>query len=158
MSGKYDVESFINDIVSVVKAGLPAKITAINAEKSDANSIDDIPSAQYYDNMGEQVINHNVFIYYTILPTEPKASTGSATATEITLAFSVVFNNLNNSGTIQKVLRYTRCLKEVVQDAFDNNASHSNLKVTEFTPTDIELNQGSDFKIGGIQITSTIVG
>ena len=151
MSTKYDVESFVNDILSLIQAGLPGKITAINAEKADTNSIDNIPVGAYYDNMGNQVVNSTIvgIISNTV---------GSSTSSEVTLAFSVIFNNLNQQGTIQKVLRYTRCLKEVVMDSFDNNSHHSNLKITEFTPLDIEMNKGSDFKIGGIQITATISG
>ena len=49
-------------------------------------------------------------------------------------------------------------MKEVVQDNFKTIPSVSALSVTEFTPTDFELNKGSDFKVGGVHITATIFG
>jgi len=50
MSAKYDIESFVNDIVSVLKADLPAKISAINTEKGDFN-ITSISNDDYFDDI-----------------------------------------------------------------------------------------------------------
>lgn len=157
MSGKYDIESFINEMVSIVQAGLPAKITSINTEKSDSNSITQIDNANYYQDISDQIINVNPFIYYTMVDIQ-STSNGAVTMLNITLAMSVVFDNTNSTGTMQKVLRYSRALREVIQEAFKQQASNSRLEISEFVPTDMEINSGSDFKIGGIHINSSIVG
>ena len=55
-------------------------------------------------------------------------------------------------------MRYSRCLREVIQENYKMSASASRLEVTEFVPVDVQFNEGSDFKMGGIHITANIIG
>lgn len=156
MSNKYDIESFVNSIITIIKANLSTKITAINAEKNDDYSITSIDNANYYDEINNQVLNVTPLIYYTIVDITPN-SNGASTALTVTLSISVMFDNRNSGGTINKVLRYSRCLREVLQDNFKQSARFSPLKIEEFVPVDVTTNDGSDFKMSGVHVTSTIV-
>lgn len=156
MSAKYDIETFINEVISVIQAGLPTKISDINTEKGDSLLVT-IPNGDYFNNIMQQVLNINQFIYYPIVDIVTDAN-GPNTAITVTLQVSVIFDNTNGSATIEKVLRYSRALREVVQENFKPSGSASRLKITEFAPQEIQLNEGSDFKMGGIHITATIVG
>lgn len=150
------METFVDDIIALLQANLPTKITDINTEKGNFPIVN-IENANYYDNIGHQVLNINQFIYYTIVDIVTNTN-GHQTSLEVTLAVSVVFDNTNGDGTIQKVLRYSRALREVLQDNFKDSSSTSRFRITEFVPIDIQLNEGSDFKMGGIHVTSTITG
>jgi len=135
---------------------LPAKITAINSEKADSITLESVPNTSYFNSSGEQILNADPFIYYGITDLATN-SNGGATALEVTLNFEVVFNNTNSGNTLEKVLRYSRCLREVIQEKF-KSGKHSGLKVSELVPANAPLNEGADFKVGGIKIVSTIIG
>lgn len=156
MSAKYDIETFVNEVIGMVQDNLPAKIAEINLEKGDS-ALEVIPNGDYFDSIMQQVLNVNEFIYYPIVSIETVAN-GATTSLTVTLQISAIFNNRNCDNTMQKVLRYSRALREVVQGDFKLSGSASRLKVTEFAPQDIILNDGSDFKMGGINLTSTITG
>jgi len=165
MSCNYDIEVFRNSIIQLIQTELNIKITEINAEKNDDFNITDILPQNYYNDITDQVLNVSPFIYYGFVSLD-SSTTGTKTQTTITMFISVVFDNSNTyyandygtygSGTETKVLRYTRALKEVIQDNYKKFAWASPLSVTEFTPQDFELNKGSDFKVGGIHVTGTI--
>jgi hypothetical protein len=155
MLSKYDIESFITDIITLVQDNLASKINSINTEKNDGYSISTIDTTSYFDDITDQVLNVNPFIYYT--PVEITTEmVGPKINTKITLAISVVFDNNNQDGTIKKVLRYTRCLREIIQENYKKFGYMSRLNVVEFAPTNIQLNEGSFFKMGGIQVVGHI--
>lgn len=157
MSNKYDIEMFIDEMIALVKADLPAKISEINIEKNDDITLPTVGNSDYYDDISEQVFYKNQFIYYSLVDVATE-SAGHNVSLDVTLAISVLFSNINSSGTIKKVMRYTRCLREIFQESFKKTGKASQIKVTEFIPVDIQTNQGSDFKMGGIQIQASIVG
>ncbi len=157
MSSKYDIESYLNEVVGIIQENLPAKIIAINTEKSDSITLATIANEDYYVDASEQIWNKNQFIYYGIIDLSTTTN-GAKTAIEITLNFEVVFNNTNQSNTLERVLRYSRCLREVIQDNFKGKNKSTGFSVSELVPANAPLNEGSDFKIGGIEIISTIIG
>ena len=53
-----------------------------------------------------------------------------------------------------KVLRYIRILKEIIEENF-SNPNTTNLSVTEFLPANFDFD-GSNFKVGGINVTVTM--
>jgi hypothetical protein len=156
VSNKYDIESYLADILAKMQSKLPAKITEINAEKADSIQLLPVANESYFNNANDQVFNVDPFIYYGIVDLTANAS-GNKTALQISVNFEVVFNNSNCEGTLTKVLRYSRCLREVVQESF-KSGRHTNLKVTELLPANASLNEGADFKVGGITVVSTIIG
>jgi hypothetical protein len=165
MSCNYDIEVFRNSVIKLIQNELNIEITKINLEKDDDFSILDIAPENYYNDISDQVLNVSPFIYYGFVSLD-SSTTGTKTQTTITMFISVVFDNSNTyyandygtygSETETKVLRYTRALKEVIQNNYKKFAWASPLSVTEFTPQDFELNKGSDFKVGGIHVTGTI--
>lgn len=154
---KYDIETFRDEIITLIQDNLSAKITAINTEKNDSLSIDSIAAENYYNDVTDQVVNISPFIHYGFASLESE-TVGAQTRTTITMFVAVVFDNTNQTGIESKVLRYTRCLKEIIQENSKKIASASPLSVTQFLPVNFELNKGSDFKVGGIHITTSIVG
>ncbi len=154
---KFDIESFRNGLLAIVQDNLPAKVAAINTEKDDTNSISVVDNAYYYNDITDQVVNKTPFIYYGLIDVGTR-TVGSQTAMEVTAFFSIVFDNRNQGNTESKTLRYTRCLREVIQENFKKMPAASNLKIEQFLPANFSLNKGADFKIGGIHITATITG
>lgn len=154
---KFDIETFRDKIIELIQANLGTKVTSINAEKDDTLSIDNVAAENYYNDVTDQVVNISPFIHYGFDRLESE-TVGAQTRTTITMFIAVVFDNTNQLGTETKVLRYTRCLKEIIQENSKKFPAASPLSVVEFLPVNFELNKGSDFKVGGIHITATIVG
>ena len=156
MSGKYDIETFLATLIATVKSNLSAKIDEINSEKDDGICLKTIDDEDYYSQTNDQIWNKNQFIYYTIADLETNTNGGS-TAITISVNIEIVFDNTNKTDTLEKVLRYSRCLREVVQSNF-KEGKHANLKISELLPGNLVSNDGADFKIGGVVVQSTIVG
>lgn len=154
MSAKYDIESFVNDMVAILQSKLPAKISAINAEKNDTIELANIDN--YYDDVTEQVFNINQFLHYNIANIDSK-SIGCQTSTTITMFFEIVFITGNSGNTLQKALRYTRAIREVFQEN-SKNGKYGTLKIADLIPDKAVLNNGSDFKVAGVLLESTISG
>jgi len=160
MSNKYDVETFRNEIIAFMQDGLTKKITDITAEKADNIIITSIPTKRWYNNLMEQRINGFPIIWFGINDIEPKQSAGNVTLLEITIFICIVFDNTNQTETETKGLRYTRALREVIQDNYAFTSSSTRLQVIEFLPHDVKLplNDGADFKVAGILVRGTIAG
>ncbi len=143
-------------MTTLLQSNLPAKIADINAEKADTTVLDAIPNDKYVSDINDKVLNSKAFLYHTIINIETNP-TGAKTAITISMNFEVVFENSNKTDTLKKALRYSRCLREIIQENF-KSGKYSNLKVSELIPGNAQLNAGSDFKVGGINIQSTIGG
>jgi len=154
MSAKYDIESFVNDMVAILQSKLPAKITAINAEKNDSIVLANIDN--YYDDATEQVFNVNQFLHYNITNISAK-SIGFQTATTVTMFFEIAFIIGNSGNTLQKALRYTRAVREVFQENC-KRGKYGTLEIADLIPGKAVLNNGSDFKVAGVLVESTITG
>ncbi len=157
MSEKYDIESFINQVITTIKDNLSAKVNEINSEKFDTIRIENIPGEAFFDDVNQQVFNKDSFIYYTIVNIDTE-TVGGTTKMEVTLAVSVILSDTGETGMLSKMLRYSRCLREIIQSNFKKSASTSPLRISEFVPADVELSQGGGFKISGIQIKTFITG
>lgn len=157
MSGKYDIETFIGDIVALVQANLANKIAAINTEKNDDYELVAVDNADYYNDLSSQILNASPFMYYTPMNIET-SSNGAHTSIEVTLLLVVAFNNVNAGGTINKVLRYSRALREIVQENYKQSASASRLLIEELVPSNVSIIEGEVHKMGGIELKATLVG
>lgn len=155
MSNKYDVESHFKALLAIVKDNLNAKINEINVEKDDNFNLATFIDEQYYTSTADSVYNYDEFIYCDLVDLQTE-SVGASTSIKVGMVFEVVFSNFNQIGTLEKILRYSRCLREVIQEHWKRSSNCSGLKIEEILPTNIQLNQGSDFKVGGVSVTSTI--
>jgi hypothetical protein len=149
---KYDVESFRDDIINLIKDNLDSKINEINLEKSDSNNISLVAAENYYNDINDQVLNANPFVHYGVLTAEPIGSVGIKTSLEVTIFVYVFIDMLNAVGAETKVLRYIRALSEVIQCDFKK--FRASLSIVQRLPAIVQHN-GSDFKVGGINITGT---
>jgi len=157
-SKRYDAETFLDDVIGLVRDNLSAKVVAINAEKADKFQIKDIPAKQYHPDIMDGVINQFPFVYYGVIEIEVGESVGSHTQLDVTVIVAVVFDNKGHKGNNNQALRYTRILREIIQEDFLKFPSAGKMQVVEFAPADFSSNQGADFKIGGIHVKASIAG
>lgn len=153
----YDAECFRDTLISLLQAKLPGKITSINTEKDDDNDLPDIGNDRYFWYTDAQENGYKAFIVYEY-ENAPGDNISARMATEITMNFFVVFvYNQNGKSFEDRLLRFSRIMKEIFNEGFDGNASHSHLEVSQLYPTEV-YNQKQDvwWKMAGVQVKGHI--
>lgn len=154
---RFDEEVLLNNLETVLKANLNTKITAINSEKSDSITLTAIDNNAYQLDTDDKISNYNPYIIYMISEQTTEAR-GSATAENIVINIAlIVTDNGNDLNIVKKMLRYRRCLKEVIEDNY-RKISYCDSVIIESLPI-LSFQKSSNShvsKICGINIITTI--
>lgn len=157
---KYDVEKLEADLLALVKAKLPAKITEINTDKADSITLLVPTDAQYFNTTDDEASASNqiLTVLYGLTGGSP-ISIQSATAEENQYIFLIYFNNLNLAAGIvrRSLLRYTRAFKEVFEENFDRLSFVSNMNIITIAPQLWRENEKSPvYKVAGVYIETSL--
>lgn len=155
---KFDIESFQDSVLQIIKDNINAKIAEINTEKADSITLETIDTTNAFANdLNEVVVNFDPFVYHGISAINPTAI-GGATSNNITLFFEVIFAyNADGNSQIRKVLRYSRILQEIVEEKQRKILGVSNLEIQQLVPLDVRLSESDQqYKIGGIHLSGTL--
>ena len=163
MAAKYDAERLLDDLLTIIKSNLNAKITAIQTEKDILLGVNnfDVPSvedAAYFDSLDDKVANFNPYVYYGI-GDNAVIENESAEADEITAFFTVVLADNGKPDIYKIMLRYIRALREIISENFGKIPEASNLQVITITPSNVIDQDGTEqtfHKIAGISLQTTI--
>jgi hypothetical protein len=164
LSRKIDIESALAEILAMIKAKLNTQIAAIEAEKvldsagipGGLAAIDD--AAYYEQTWSNNILNHPVAIFYGIENVNAK-SLGPETAEEVTYFVEVV---VSDSGMDvygpKRILRYSRAIKEVIQNNFDKLIFGGIMKVETVRPVSFKLEEDAsdEIRVGGVSLTLAI--
>jgi len=153
---KYDIELFLSDIEAIIKSKLNDKITAVNLEKGDSliSSIND--KAWYFSQLPSNW-SYKQFIVWGLQNIELNAQQNDAHIQTVSVFFEVVIpdgNEAKAEAQIYKLLRYTRCLQEVVTENFDSIRHYGKLQVESLPPTLISVGDKS-LKSSGVNISAS---
>jgi hypothetical protein len=155
---KYDIESLLKDIEAVLSVNLNAKLTQIDTEKADGITLKPIDSRAYFlQELNSRVANYNPFILYGITNIEPRPQVGG-TAAIFTVNVALVFaDHGNDQHIVKKMLRYSRALKECIEEHFYLIKNSINLEVQSLVPGDFQrLNTSENYRVVGVDITATL--
>jgi len=156
---KYDTESFLKQLITLLKANLNTQISAINTEKADfsIDTIDD--DAWYFQNLNDNVFNNTVFVAYGI---EANAKVSEPQQDNYVKEISVFIEvsmsddgDTTNENVMWRLLRYTRALEEVVFKNYQKIDSRAKLRVKNLEPTSFSL-EGRLFRSAGINVTAAL--
>lgn len=156
--GKNDIEKVEQVILGIVQSNLAAKVAEINTDKDDGLSLTDIDSSKYYTDFYQEELTGSKFIFFGIEQPETQ-SIGSDSAETWTIFYKVFIEQENNLSTIRSsVLRYTRALKEIINENSSLIARHcSKGEISNLTPENVEdINNNTPFKMGGIEFKITL--
>jgi hypothetical protein len=121
MAKPFDDEYHGTRIIEAIKAGLNAKIAAINAEKNDSITLRTVESgAYYYDTWGAAVPNYDPCVIFAV-NVQPTGTVGDHTSQRIEILVQLVHSSTIASDPLDlfKVnARYRRALKEVAEETF----------------------------------------
>lgn len=159
-----DAEDLLDDIEETLKAQLPAKIAAIEAEKvakgkGITGGLATVESTSYYrQTWNNAILNVSPAIFYGI---EDTGSEGLGPVTKQQFKFFVevvVTDGGNDSFGVSRILRYSRAIKEVMEANFDRISNGNRWKVETVRPVAFKMNQDSseETKVGGVSIITAI--
>lgn len=157
---KYDLETVLSDISSVVTSNIAAKISAINSEKNDSITLKDLDSnAVAIQSMDGKVLNYNPFLYVGIVNLDGEASPReAATLQKWDVAVLMVLSDEAQDVEIyKKMFRYQRVLQEIFEENFESLSGYSKLKVKSQTPIELALvNNSYSHKAIGVMVSGEI--
>lgn len=154
---KFDVESFRDYWLDLIKLNLAAKISEICAEKADGLQLEIFTDEQWTNDLNNVVMNFDSFVLYTLNIVNPTTH-GQDFSRDVSLTIEIVFANQEGGAVVESsILRYMRAIFEIVLENSQENASISDITVEELVPVDIKSSLASQImKTGGVQITGTI--
>lgn len=154
---KFDIESFRDYWIDLIKAGLTAKLAEITTEKGDSLVLATFSDEQWTNDYNKKVLNYESFVLYSMEISNPE-TVGNAANIEIKLFIEIVFANREGGIEVEnRILRYTRAMMEIVLENSRKNASISGVTIREFVPVPIKISVNSPvMKTGAVEITGTI--
>ena len=156
--GKNDIEKVEQVILGIVQSKLAAKVAEINTDKGGDALLVDIETKNYLSDLYQEELTPSLFILYGIK--EPELQSPGCDSAETWVIFYYIFiQDKNNLGTLRsKIFRYTRALKEIINENCRKIARHcSNPQISTLTPQDLEpINNDTPFKMGGIEFKITL--
>lgn len=158
MATKYDLELLCSDLESLLISNLNTKIGVVNTEKNDTitlKTVDD--SAYFFQELNGKQVNYNPFVLYGIEGSTSLAERGG-TIEMVTISVIIVIEDDGQDIAIMKrMLRYRRCLKEIIQDNFLLATNSNSLKIQSLVPVAFQgINSSENYRAVGINIMSTI--
>lgn len=160
----YDGEDLLDDVVAIVQAGLTAKLAAIEAEKiakgKGVNGGLPAPEsdAYYRQTWSDKILNHSPAIFYGIEDVQTE-SMGPATSEKFKVFVEVVLVDSGmDTDTANRLLRYSRALREVLQEKFASVAETGRIKIETVRPVSFKMDADSseEIKVGGVSLTVAI--
>lgn len=150
----YDIDSWVTDFETFLKANLNGKITALNTEKGDAPQLLTIADGAYFfQTLNDKIANFNPFIFYGINDIEP-GPIGPAMSEKYLIDLIVVVVDVGQDLLIGKrLLRYNRALKDLIQSNWSSIGDGNKLKVRTLVPVAFKLaNTSNEYRAIGITI------
>lgn len=140
MTSAYDVERFFTDLVTLLKANMNTKLSALDTEKNDYTipKIDD--GAWFFQTLNESHLNFNPCILYGVSNFEDVENPYGASAIRMLVEIVIIVADQGNDANIMsKMFRYQRALREVITDNFDGINFGSKLNIENQIPIDLKL-------------------
>lgn len=162
MEIRYDVEQFLDDILGLVKTNLNIEIASIQAEKdtllgSNNISIKTVENKAYYVSLDEGVANYDPFVYYGVENDQAIPMEGASAENVQAFFFVVLHNSASDAETHRRLLRYTRALKQIMENNFDVISQIGTIKVEAVVPTNFQdMESNTFYKMAGISLSLSI--
>ena len=164
---KYDIEDLCNDLKAYLLANLDTKIAAVEAEKIAAGKpldggLPGIPEAAYtFQNWSDAILQNPVNLFFGVEDVKANDIGAGQSADVLTLFIEVVLvvdSNKKNNDDVNRVFRYTRAIKEVMQAYAKINSFISKTKIETVRPVSYKLNfdTNEEVRVGGVSVTTSI--
>lgn len=150
---KYDIESFLDDVLQHMKDKLPTKLESITTEKDDGIVLDPVlDEAFFLQTMDGEITNYDPFIVYGIDDVSVEGiGPMSSKSYKISILVVKSDNGLDTNIT-KRMLRYLRALEEIFQDSFAEIGNKVKLRVNSYPIEITRLNETNQYRVTGVSI------
>lgn len=155
---KYDVESFVKQTVAILKAGLPAEIAAINAEKADDITLECPDNSGWcFQNLNEDFFNFEPFVIYVIEDASISQAFKGANAKTISLTIEIGFTDsgLNPNDITWKLLRYSRAIEDTFSKNYQKFDSAVDVSIGALSPLSVVV-KGKTIFSAGVRVSASL--
>lgn len=157
---KYDAESLIADLETILKADLNDKLSEITAEKGDGLELKSVDSNAYiFQTQNDTIANYDPFIYFEISEVET-LGIGPATSEKIFVTIVILVVDSGQDLSIGKrLIRYSRALKEVIEANWDKIPHTLKMSVKSLSPSPFRYafaNSADTYRAVGVQVEANI--
>jgi hypothetical protein len=144
---KYDIESFISDLDTFLKANLNTQLTVIDAEKNDGITLPPVGAdAYFFQTLNDTVTNYNPFVFYGVDQVEAEGvgpATRRAYSVDVVLCFTDSGGDAPNV-VVKKLFRYARALEEIFLSNWDKMGRAPKIKVKSLVPVSFKFVNSSE--------------
>ncbi len=161
---KYDGEDILDDVIAMVQAGIEAKLIEIENQKiSKGKGIEGgLPppalAAYFRQTWSDKILNYSPAIFYGIQEVLADG-VGPVTMEKFKIFVEVILVDSGmDTNTSNRILRYSRALREVLQERFDAVADTGRIKIETVSPVSfkLEVDSSEELKVGGVSLTVAI--
>lgn len=154
---KFDEEQLLVNIETILKANLNTKITAINAEKNDTIVLATLDSNAFAMDIDDKENNYNPYLIFMIADQTTEAN-GPHTAENLVINVAlIVSDNGMDLKIVRRMLRYRRCLKEVIEENFRKISPCGQVTIESLPVLSFQKSSSSiASKVVGINILTSI--
>lgn len=156
----YDGEDLLDSILDIVQTNITTKLLAIETEKiakgkGVSGGLPAPESTAYYrQTWSDKILNHSPAIFYGIEDVTTEGI-GPATIESFKVFVEVVITDSGmDTDSSNRILRYSRALRECLQEKFDSVAETGRIKIETVRPVAFKMDQDSseEIKVGGVSL------
>lgn len=155
----FDIEKFVDQLETALKANLASQITSINAEKNDSIVLPQIhDKAWYFQSFDDSNHNYGNFIFYHLADLQTIVN-GPMSAQDITFEILMFLVDPNDDTNLQrKILRYWRCVQGAAAATWGNiGVGYDNATIRNLMPISLKsVNSSVNYKVFGVSLNFTL--
>lgn len=164
MGKKYDTESFIQDVYTILQAQINAKIVAVEADcvaagKPVTNLAQvDLVNAFYEQSLSDNTLSMSPAVFFGLDDTVTKGI-GPQSSKDIKVFVELIhIDGGNDKLGKRRVHRYTRVLEEIFEENYDKFGNANLTKVSALLPLSFKLegNTSEQVRVAGVSITTSL--
>jgi len=155
---RYGLEELLNDLETIIKANLNTKIASINTEYDDDYNLETVRDEAYFlQTLDQQFSNYPTSILYGVTNIDSISNAGNSVDT-FTIEINIVITDTGQNVNIAKKLyRYSRVLKEIIEEKWASANNGIKLNIKSLIPIYFEdANNSSFYRAIGIELVASI--
>lgn len=159
----FDIEDLLSGIEDALKRELNAQIQAVEAEKAAQGKAIGLPvvdpRAYFEQTWSNEIMNRAPAIFFGLADTLPDGA-GPATAQVVRIFVEMVtIDSGQDVYGLKRVHRYTRAIRQVIENNYDRFSQAGRIKVKTVEPASFKVSEdaSNNIRVGGVLISAAIV-
>lgn len=160
---KYDIEQMLDDIEVLLKAHLSAKLDEIEAQKTALGKPVGLPhiddKAYTQQTWSDKMLQYPFSIFYGLEDVQSQGANSDTLENYKIFVEIVLVDGGNDDFGLPRLHRYTRAIKEVFEENFDELpwGNKSNIETVRPISFKLEEDSSEEIRVGGVSIVTGLM-